>query len=94
MWIYTINQQKFFQNGFYRTQVSGIPGVRSMGTSIFNSLYFWLDLTDVTLADEDTNSLTDNANRPIQGNNEMQLMQPGGKIFHVCQLHQLFRQQI
>ena len=32
------------------------------------------DLTDVTLADEDTNSiLTDNANRAIQGNIAMQV---------------------
>ena len=36
------------------------------------------DLTDVTLADEDTNLiLTDNANRTIQGNEAMQLMQTG-----------------
>ena len=35
----------------------------------------WLDLTDVTLADEDTNSiLTDNAKRAIQGNEAMQVM--------------------
>ena len=35
----------------------------------------WLDLTDVTLADEDTNSiLADNANRAIQGNEAMQVM--------------------
>ena len=34
----------------------------------------WLDLTDVTLADEDTNSiLTDNAKRAIQGNVATQL---------------------
>ena len=34
------------------------------------------DLTDVTLADEDTNSiLTDNAKRAIQGNEAMQVMQ-------------------
>ena len=34
------------------------------------------DLTDVTLADEDTNSiLTDNAKRAIQGNEAMQAMQ-------------------
>ena len=33
------------------------------------------DLTDVTLADEDTNSiLTDNAKRAIQGNEAMQVM--------------------
>ena len=31
-------------------------------------MFFWLDLTDVTLADEDTNSiLTEKANRAIQG---------------------------
>ena len=36
------------------------------------------DLTDVTLADEDTNSiLTDNVNRAIQGNEAMQVMQTG-----------------
>ena len=40
-----------------------------------------VDLTDVTLADEDTKSiLTDNANRAIQGNVAMQVTQPGGKI--------------
>ena len=34
------------------------------------------DLTDVTLADEDTNSiLTDNAKRAIQDNEAMQAMQ-------------------
>ena len=34
-----------------------------------------VDLTDVTLADEDTNSiLTDNVNRAIQGNVAMQIM--------------------
>ena len=39
------------------------------------------NLTDVTLADEDTNSiLTDNANRAIQGNVAMQIIQSG------CQL--------
>ena len=32
----------------------GIPGVRSMGPSFYKWLYLWLDLTDVTLADEDT----------------------------------------
>ena len=46
--------------------------------SLTNSHTFW-NLTDVTLADEDTNSiLTDNANRSIQGNVAMQLTQPGG----------------
>ena len=38
------------------------------------------DLTDVTLADEDTNSiLTDNANRAIQGNVAIQVTQSGGQ---------------
>ena len=38
------------------------------------------DLTDVTLADEDTNSiLIDNANRAIQGNVAMQVAPSGGK---------------
>ena len=39
------------------------------------------DLTDVTLADEDTNLiLTDNANRAIQGIVAMQVTQPGRKV--------------
>ena len=53
---------------FYRTQVSL---VRSLGPSVRPSVTkrHFADLTDVTLADEDTNSiLTDNANRAIQGN--------------------------
>ena len=57
-----------------------------MGQGVSNSLSTtpFADLTDVTLADEDTNSiLTDNANRAIQGNVAMQLMQvapSGGQI--------------
>ena len=40
-----------------------------------------VDLTDVTLADEDINPiLTDNANKAIQGNVAMQVTQPGRKI--------------
>ena len=40
-----------------------------------------VDLTDVTLADEDTNSIqTDNANRAILGNVTMQVTGPGGQI--------------
>ena len=39
------------------------------------------NLTDVTLADEDTNSiLTDNANRAIQGNVAMPVAPSGGQI--------------
>ena len=41
------------------------------------------DLTDVTLADEDTNSiLTDNANRALQGNVATQVTQPGGQLWN------------
>ena len=52
------------QNVFYRTLV------RSLCPDVCPSVrHLWLDLTDVTLADEDTNSiLTDNANRAIQVN--------------------------
>ena len=54
----------------------GIPGVRFMGPVVWNYVYLCADLTDVTLADEDTNSiLTDNANRAIQGNVAMQIIQ-------------------
>ena len=57
----------------------GIPGLRSMGPSLSNSLY--VCAAYVTLADEDTNSiLADNANRAIQGNVAMQVTQPGRKI--------------
>ena len=43
------------------------------------------DLTNVTLADEDTNSiLTDNANRAIQGNVAMQATLPGGQLWKQC----------
>ena len=43
------------------------------------------DLTDVTLADEDTYSiLTNSANRAIQGNVTRQLMQPGGQLWNQC----------
>ena len=41
------------------------------------------DLTDVTLADKDANSIpADTANWAIQGNVAMQVMQPGGQIFN------------
>ena len=54
----------------------GIPGVRSMGPGLSNKLTRgFADFSDVTLADEDTNSiLTDNAKRAIQGNEAMQVM--------------------
>ena len=61
----------------------GFPG------PIYGSGCHWLtetpcwDLTDVTLSDEDTDSiLTDNANRTIQGNVAMQVTQTGGQIWN------------
>ena len=53
----------------------GKPGVRMSVTETP-----CVDLTDVTLADEDTNSiLTDNVNRAILGNVAMQVAPPGGQ---------------
>ena len=44
----------------------------------------WLDLTDVTLADEDTKSkLTDNAKRANQGNEVIQTMQTSDEAMQV-----------
>ena len=61
---------------------TGKPVVRSMGR--------YADLTDVTLADEDTNSIiTDNANRAIQGNVAMQATQPGDQLCKQCKWRHL-----
>ena len=48
----------------------GVPGVRSMGPDLSKSLQdYFADLTDVTLADEDSNSTpADDVNRAILGN--------------------------
>ena len=53
-----------------------------MGSSLSNSLTDtpFADLTDVTLADEDSNSIpTDDVNRAILGNVAMQVAPPGGQ---------------
>ena len=60
----------------------GVPGVRSMGPDVSPSLSTrrFADLTDVTLADEDSNPIpTDDVNRAISGNVTMQVARPGGK---------------
>ena len=50
----------------------------------------WWNLTDVTLADEDTNYiLTENANRAIQGNVAMQVTQPGEQLWKQCKWRHL-----
>ena len=67
---------------FYRTQVS-------LGSNLWVRLSLtqterpFADLTDVTLANEDTNPiLTDNANRTFQGNLATRVTQPGGQIWN------------
>ena len=57
-----------------------------MGLVVSHSVSIpFADLTDVTLADEDTNStLTDNANRAIQGNVAMRVTLPGGQLWNQC----------
>ena len=51
-----------------------------MGPDVRHSLQDYVaDLTDVTLADEDSNSIpTDDVNRAISGNVTMQVAPPGG----------------
>ena len=56
--------------------------VGSMDPSLYNSLTKrpFEDLTDVTLADEDSNSTpSDDVNRTILGNVAMQVAPPGGQ---------------
>ena len=72
---------RFFSScNFYRTQ-------ENLGSNswvrLSVSLRPCVDLTDVTLADEDTNSiLTDNANRAIQGNVAMQVTRSSGQFWN------------
>ena len=63
-------------DNFYRTQVN-------LGSDLWVRMSVtkraFVDLADVTLADEDTNSiLTENTNRAIQGNVAMQVTQQVG----------------
>ena len=73
-----MNIDKALSFTFYWTQVnlgSDLWVRMSVRTSVQD---LWLDLTDVTLADEDTNLImNDNANWAIQGNEAMQVMQAG-----------------
>ena len=64
--------EEMLNSNFYRTQVN-LGSDSWVGLSVTDSCY--ADLTDLSLADEDTNSkLTDNAKRAIQGNEAMQVM--------------------
>ena len=66
---------------FYRTQVNLGSDLRVRMSQTPTPLW---DLTELTLADDDTNPiLTDNANRAIQGNHcnvAMQVVPSGGQI--------------
>ena len=55
-----------------------------MGSSVSKLLReVWFNLTDVTLADEDANSiLTDDVKWTIPGNMTMHVVQPGGQILN------------
>ena len=60
----------------------GVPGVRSMGPDVGNSIHTrpFADLTGVTLADEESNSIpVDYVNRAILCNMAMQVAPPGGQ---------------
>ena len=63
----------------------GVPGPIYGFASLSQTTTPFADLTDVTLADEDTNSiLTDNTNRAIQGNVAMHVTLPGGQLWNQC----------
>ena len=68
------------KNNFYRTQVylgSDLWVLISLSHSIQD---YFADLADVTLADEDSNSIpTDDVNRAILGNLAMQVAPSGGQ---------------
>ena len=58
----------------------GVPGVQSMGLSLCPSVTArgFADLTDVTLADEDSNTIpTDDVSRAFLGNMAMQVAPSG-----------------
>ena len=60
----------------------GVPGVRSMDPDVRPSVSerLFADLTDVTLADEDSNSIpTDDVNKTILANVAMQVAPLGGQ---------------
>ena len=66
---------------FYRTQVN--LGSDSWVRMSVRESTTCVDLTDVTLADEDTKSIpTDNAKRVIKGNVAMHVRQPGGQLWN------------
>ena len=66
---------KVLQSSFYWTQVFLGSDLWVRVSQTHSMTLSFADLIDVTLADEDTNSiLTDNVNRAIQGNMVMQII--------------------
>ena len=71
----------------YRTQVSWGPIYVSQSLSVCLSVSKrgLANLTDVTLADQATNSIqADNANMAIQGNVAMKVTQSSGQLWNQC----------
>ena len=61
-----------------------------MGPVVSQSPRRFADLTDVTLADKDTNLIrTDNVNMTIQGNVALQVTQSGGQLWDPCKWRHL-----
>ena len=78
---------------FYRTQVSLGSDLWVRFSLTHKLRHLVADLTDVTLADEDTNPiLTDDANRTFQSNVAMQVTQVApscGQIWNKCKWRHL-----
>ena len=69
----------------------GIPGVGSMGPSLCQSQTL-VNITDVSLVDEDANSiLADDTNRAIPGNLEMQVAPPSDNLDQISESQTNFR---
>ena len=63
----------------------GVTGVRCMGPNVCPSVRDLFETSDVTPADQATNSLqTDNANMAIQGNVAMKVTQSSGQLWNQC----------
>ena len=76
---------------FYRTQVSlGSDLWVLMSVTQWLHTILFADLTDVTLADDDSNSIpTDDVNKAILGNVAIQVAPSGGQQWNKCKWHHL-----
>ena len=74
----------------YLSSDPGKLGVLSIDLDVYISSPCCVDFIDVTLDDEDTNSLsTDEAIKTIPGNEAMQVAPPGGQICNPCKWRHL-----